>query len=129
MEFLVVIMCVVFVALFAIKIRKAWNRVVINAQGHTILISHLELEWIGSALLNPICVGKVVGIKTCQELCLVMEFLITTKERHTRLVPSAWHNGILALRTINGKEIQGLVVGIVKTYWHYDMTKAQIGCT
>ena len=52
---------------------KARYRVVIDTQSYTILISNFELKRIGSTLLNPVYIGKVIGIKTCQQLCLVAE--------------------------------------------------------
>ena len=104
------------------------NRIIINTKGYTILICNLELKRICSTLLNPIGVGKIISIKTSQELSLVTEFLVTTKERNTSLVPCAWHDGVFALRTVNSKEVKGLVVGVVKTNGNYDMTKAEIGC-
>ena len=108
---------------------KAWNRVVIQAQGYTILISHFELKWVGSALLNPVDISKIIGIKTSQQLSLITELLITAKERHTRLMPSTGQDGVLALRTVNSKEIQWFVVSIVQAYRHHDMSEAEIGRT
>ena len=108
---------------------KAWNRIVLQTEGYTIFISHFELQGIGCTFLNPVCVGEVVGIQSRQQLRLITELSVTAKERHTRLVPCAGQNGILALRTIDGEEVEWLVMSIVQTHWYHDMTESEIGCT
>ena len=44
-------------------------------------------------------------------------------------MPGARQNGILALRTIDGEEVEWLVMSIVQTHWYHDMTESEIGCT
>ena len=77
-------------------------------------------------LVNPAGIGEVVGIQTSQKLCLVAKVSIASKERDTGLVPGRGHDGVFAFRTIDGKEIQRLVVGIVQTYGYDDMSHAEI---
>ena len=79
------------------------------------------------SLTNPASVGELVGIQSCQQLSLVAEVLIASPERHTRLMPRRWHDGVLTLWTINGKEVQGFVVRIVQSYRHHDMSCADVG--
>ena len=44
-------------------------------------------------------------------------------------MPGARQNGILALRTIDGEEVEWFMVRIVQTYWYHDMTKTEISRT
>ena len=78
------------------------------------------------SFMNPSSIGEMVGIQTSQELCLVAEILVTSPERNTRLMPCRRQNGVLALRTINREEIQGLMVGIIQADGHYDVTNTDV---
>ena len=78
------------------------------------------------AFMNPSSIGEMVGIQTSQELCLVAEIFVTSPERNTRLMPCRRQNGVLALMTINSEEIQGLMVGIIQSDGHYDVTNTDV---
>ena len=81
------------------------------------------------SFLNPTRIREVVAVQTSHQLRLVAEILVAAPERDTRLVPRAWHDGVLTLRTIDGKEVQWLVVSIRQTHGHYDMTYADVSPT
>ena len=50
-------------------------------------------------------------------------------ERNASLMPRTRQNGILAFRTIDGEEVERLVVGVGQTYGHDDMAGTYVGET
>ena len=42
-------------------------------------------------------------------------------------MPCTGQNGILALGTIHGEEVEWFVVSIIQAYWNHDMTESDIG--
>ena len=105
------------------------HAVVIHAQGNTVFVSYIKLHGRLVSFLNPTRIREVVAVQTSHQLRLVAEILVATPERDTRLVPRTWHDGALTLRTIDGKEVQWLVVGIRQTHGHHDMTYADVSPT
>ena len=105
------------------------HAVVIHAQGNTVFVSYIKLHGRLVSFLNPTRIREVVAVQTSHQLRLVAEILVAAPERDTRLVPRTWHDSALTLRTIDGKEVQWLVVGIRQTHGHHDMTHTEVSPT
>ena len=106
---------------------QAGNRIVVNAHGATVLVGNVKLQRRLRTLVNPSRVGEVIGVQTCQELCLVAPVTITAPERGSRLMPGGRHDDVLAFWTIDGKEIQRFMIGIVQTHRNHDVSHLQVG--
>ena len=78
-------------------------------------------------MVNPLVTVEEHGIQSCHHLQFILHFAITAPERNTRIVPRRWQDSVLTFRTIDGKIVQRLMMGIVQTYGHDDMTELQVG--
>ena len=60
---------------------------------------------------------------------IVTEVAGMAPERNAGLMPCAGKNGVLAFGTIDGEEVERLVVGVGQTYWHDNMAGTYVGET
>ena len=60
---------------------------------------------------------------------IVTEVAGMAPERNASLMPCARQNGVLAFGTIDGEEIERLMVGVGQTYGHDDMAGTYVGET
>ena len=62
-------------------------------------------------------------------MLIVTEVAGMAPERNAGLMPCAGENGVLAFGTIDGEEIERLMVGVGQTYGHDDMAGTYVGET
>ena len=71
--------------------------------------------------MHPTVSSEQQGVKSGNHLELVSEILSASPKANPCVVPSAWQNGVFAFGAIYGEEMEGFVVGVVKTNWHNDV--------
>ena len=105
---------------------QARDAIVVYAERTAVFISHIKLQRRFRTFVYPPCICEMVGIESCQELRLITPVAITSPERESRLMPSGRQNDVFAFWTINGEEVKWLMVGIVESYRHYDMSHPEV---
>ena len=101
--------------------------VIVNTTCKAVLVGGLELKRRAGTVVNPLVAVKEHGIQTSHHHHLIFQLAAASPERKTRIVPGRGEDGVLALRTIHREIVQRLVLRVVQSYGHDDMSELQVG--
>ena len=76
--------------------------------------------------MDPAIAVEMHGVEPFEELHLVLELADIPPETHTGLMPGRRKDRVLTLGTVDREEVERLMVGVVQTDGHDDMTEAQV---
>ena len=106
---------------------EARQHEIVHAGCKAVLVGGLELEGRTCPVVYPLIAVEEHRIQACHHLQLVFHLAIASPEADACIMPRRGQNGVLALRTVDGEIVQGLVMGIVQTYRDDNVAELQVG--
>ena len=101
--------------------------VVVDARCKAVLVGHLKLKRRARAVLNPVVAVEKKAVQAGDKLYFIPEIARTAPETDAGVVPGAGQYGCLALRTVDGEEVERFVVGVGETHGNDKVAHADFG--